>query len=62
VVYVEGLGAGSRAFDLPQALLVAAGEGHATEPAAALRRMAEAVAAVPAMVWALKHAVALTGA
>jgi hypothetical protein len=35
VVDVEGLGAGPRAYDLAEALLVAAGHGHATEPAAA---------------------------
>jgi aminoglycoside phosphotransferase (APT) family kinase protein len=35
VVDVEALGAGPRAYDLAEALLVAAGHGHATEPAAA---------------------------
>jgi hypothetical protein len=35
VVDVEGLGVGPRAYDLAEALLVAAGHGHATEPAAA---------------------------
>ena len=35
VVDVQGLGAGPRAYDLAEALLVAAGHGHATEPAAA---------------------------
>jgi aminoglycoside phosphotransferase (APT) family kinase protein len=35
VVDVEGLGAGPRAYDLAEALLVAAGHGHATESAAA---------------------------
>jgi aminoglycoside phosphotransferase (APT) family kinase protein len=35
VVDVEGLGAGPRAYDLAEALLVAAGEGHLTESAAA---------------------------
>ncbi len=34
-VDVEGLGAGPRAYDLAEALLVAAGHGHATESAAA---------------------------
>ena len=35
VVDVEALGTGPRAYDLAEALLVAAGHGHATEPAAA---------------------------
>jgi phosphotransferase family enzyme len=35
VVDVEALGAGPRAYDLAEALLVAAGHGHATESAAA---------------------------
>jgi hypothetical protein len=35
VVDVEALGAGPRAYDVAEALLVAAGHGHATEPAAA---------------------------
>jgi aminoglycoside phosphotransferase (APT) family kinase protein len=35
VVDVEALGAGPRAYDLAEALLVAAGSGHATESAAA---------------------------
>ena len=35
VVDVEGLGAGPRAYDLAEVLLVAAGHGHATESAAA---------------------------
>jgi aminoglycoside phosphotransferase (APT) family kinase protein len=35
VVDVEALGAGPRAYDLAEALLVAPGHGHATESAAA---------------------------
>jgi aminoglycoside phosphotransferase (APT) family kinase protein len=35
VVDVEGLGVGPRAYDLAEALMVAAGSGHATESAAA---------------------------
>jgi aminoglycoside phosphotransferase (APT) family kinase protein len=35
VVDVEGLGVGPRAYDLAEALMVAAGRGHATESAAA---------------------------
>jgi aminoglycoside phosphotransferase (APT) family kinase protein len=35
VIDVEGLGAGPRAYDLAEALLVGAGHGHVTESAAA---------------------------